>query len=174
MDKQKKMKILLGLLIIILLLVVGFYVYPQLSHTKINKPQVTQAPQTPNSPVISNENKVSNNIINPETLEKPKVQIGRSDPFIPLIGSESNTTNIHGSSGSNIGFPVIKASPFPPSLRLVGVMRVKDKMTAILENGQQTYTVRSGDIILGNIRVVDIYLNSVVLTSSGQTKTYEL
>ncbi|MEO1783868.1 hypothetical protein V4762_02190 [Thermodesulfobium sp. 4217-1] len=171
MDKQKKMKILLGVLIIILLLVAGIYVYPQLFQSNVNKPQVVQ---TPKPSVTNKEANVSNSIINPETLEKPKVQIGRSDPFIPLIGSEGNSSNAQGSSGSNTNFPMIKMNPFPTSLRLVGIMRVNDKMTAIIENGQQTYTVRSGDIILGNIRVVDVYLNSVVLTSSGQTKTYEL
>lgn len=171
MDKQKKMKILLGVLIIILLLVAGIYVYPQLFPSNVNKPQVVQAPK----PSVTNkEANVPKNVINPETLEKPKVQIGRADPFIPLISSGGNASNVKGSSGSNVSFPMIKVSPFPPSLRLVGVMRVKDKMTAIIENGQQTYTVSTGDIILGNIRVVDIYLNSVVLTSSGQTKTYEL
>jgi hypothetical protein len=116
----------------------------------------------------------SSNIFNPETLQKPNVPIGRSDPFIPLISSESNTNKVQGLSGSSINLPMIKASPFPPTLKLVGVLRVGDKMMAVIENGQQTYTVKRGDIILGNIRVENIYLNSVVLTSSGQTRIYQL
>jgi hypothetical protein len=171
MDKQKRLKILLGILVVLLILIAGVYVYPQLSQTNVKKPQVSQISKPS---VVNKETQVPNNIINPETLEKPKVQIGRADPFIPLIGPESNSNKVQGSSGSIINFPMIKASPFPPTLKLVGIMRSDDKMMAIIENGQQTYTVKRGDIILGNIRVVSIYLNSVVLTSSGQTKTYEL
>ncbi|AEE14210.1 hypothetical protein Thena_0572 [Thermodesulfobium narugense DSM 14796] len=172
MDKQKRMKIILGIFILILVIAVGINVYPQFFQTS---PKGSQIQHVGQNPEVKKENtQVSNNIINPETLEKPNVPIGRADPFVPLISSENSSANLHGSSGSNINLPMIKINPFPPTLKLVGIMRVNDKMMAILENGQQTYTVKQGDIILGNIKVERIYLNSVVLTSSGQTRTYEL
>uniref|UniRef100_A0A7C5KBA7 Uncharacterized protein n=1 Tax=Thermodesulfobium narugense TaxID=184064 RepID=A0A7C5KBA7_9BACT len=173
MDKEKRMKIILGVLVLILIIAVGINLYPQIFQLNVNKPKVSTNAIQPSE--VKKENVVtSSNIFNPETLQKPNVPIGRSDPFIPLISSESNTNKVQGSSGSSINLPMIEASPFPPTLKLVGVLRVGDKMMAVIENGQQTYTVKRGDIILGNIRVENIYLNSVVLTSSGQTRIYQL
>ncbi|HEM56109.1 MAG: hypothetical protein C0177_04510 [Fervidicoccus fontis] len=173
MDKQKRMKIILGVLLLVLIIGIGINLYPYFFQTN---PKGSQIPQVGQISEVKKENTqvTASNIINQETFEKPNLPIGRSDPFVPLISSESSSTNLHKSSGSNTGFPMVKISPFPPTLKLVGIMRVNDKMLAIIENGQQTYTVKQGDIILGNIRVQNIYFNSVVLTSSGQTRTYEL
>jgi len=85
-----------------------------------------------------------------------KVTIGRWDPFVDLKPEPP------------------APEPEWPSIRYAGVIRSSNKLYAIIEIGQDTYSARPGDTLVGDILVTRVNESKVTLTYKGYQREFVL
>ncbi len=85
-----------------------------------------------------------------------KITIGRYDPFVDLKPEPP------------------APEPEWPSIRYAGVIRSSNKLYAIIEIGQETYSARPGDTLVGGILVSRVNESKVTLTYKGYQREFVL
>lgn len=93
---------------------------------------------------------------NRQDPELSRINIGRWDPFVDLKPEPP------------------APEPEWPSIRYAGVIRSSNKLYALMEIGQETFSARPGDTLVGDILVTRVNESKVTLTYKGYQREFVL